>query len=125
MEKMSKREFLEAIVGLSAEGKINAELGDFAGEEIKKMDETLAKRREKVSEKDKENAALRQKIWKDILKVDEAVTATVVGEMMEISTQKASAQLRKMVDEGLATQVDVKIPKKGIQKGYKKIEAEA
>lgn len=124
MEKMSKREFLEAIVGLSAEGKINAELGDFAGEEIKKMDETLAKRREKVSEKDKENAALRQKIWKDILKVDEAVTATVVGEMMEISTQKASAQLRKMVDEGLAAQVDVKIPKKGTQKGYKKIEAE-
>ncbi len=118
---MTKREFLEAIVGLSVEGKIDNDLGAFANEEIQKMDDALAKRRAKAIEKDQENAALRQKIWEDILKEDEAITATVVGEMTEISTQKASAQLRKLVDEGRAVQTEVKIPKKGAQKAYTKI----
>ena len=121
MEKMTKREFLEAIVGLGAEGKIESELGAFAEEEIVKMDEALAKRREKTSAKAAENAPLMDKIYEDILKEDEVVTATVVGELMEVSTQKASALLRKMVDEGRATAEDVKIPKKGTQKGYKKV----
>ena len=121
MEKMTKREFLEAIVGLSTEGKIESELGAFAEEEIVKMDEALAKRREKASAKAAENAPLMDKIYEDILKEDEPVTATVVGELMEVSPQKASALLRKMVDEGRATVEDVKIPKKGTQKGYKKV----
>lgn len=122
MEKMTKREFLEAIVGLGAEGKIESELGAFAEEEIVKMDEALAKRREKTSAKAAENAPLMDKIYEDILKEDEPITATTVGELMEISTQKASALLRKMVDEGRATSEDVKIPKKGTQKGYSKIQ---
>lgn len=121
MEKMTKREFLTAIVGLGAEGKISSELGDFAEEEIAKLDEALAKRREKVSAKAAENAPLMDKIYEDILKEDEVVTATVVGELMEVSTQKASALLRKLVDEKRAIVEDVKIPKKGTQKGYKKV----
>lgn len=121
MEKMTKREFLTAIVELGIEGTISSELGDFAEEEIAKLDEALAKRRAKVSAKAAENAPLMDKIYEDILKEDEVVTATVVGELMEVSTQKASALLRKMVDEGRATAEDVKIPKKGTQKGYKKV----
>ena len=121
MEKMTKREFLTAIVELGTEGTISSELGDFAEEEIAKLDEALAKRRAKVSAKAAENAPLMDKIYEDILKEDEVVTATVVGELMEVSTQKASALLRKMVDEGRATAEDVKIPKKGTQKGYKKV----
>lgn len=121
MEKMTKREFLTAIVELGVEGTISSELGDFAEEEIAKLDEALAKRRAKTSAKAAENAPLMDKIYEDILKEDEVVTATVVGELMEISTQKASALLRKMVDEGRATAEDVKIPKKGTQKGYKKV----
>ena len=121
MEKMTKREFLTAIVELGTEGTISSELGDFAEEEIAKLDATLAKRREKVSAKAAENAPLMDKIYEDILKEDEVVTATVVGELMEVSTQKASALLRKLVDEERATAEDVKIPKKGTQKGYKKV----
>ena len=121
MEKMTKREFLTAIVELGVEGTISSELGDFAEEEIAKLDEALAKRREKVSAKAAENAPLMDKIYEDILKEDEVVTATVVGELMEVSTQKASALLRKLVDEKRATAEDVKIPKKGTQKGYKKV----
>ena len=121
MEKMTKREFLTAIVELGVEGTISSELGDFAEEEIAKLDAALAKRKEKVSAKAAENAPLMDKIYEDILKEDEVVTATIVGELMEISTQKASALLRKMVDEKRATVEDVKIPKKGTQKGYKKV----
>ena len=121
MEKMTKREFLTAIVELGVEGTISSELGDFAEEEIAKLDEALAKRREKASAKAAENAPLMDKIYEDILKEDEVVTATVVGELMEVSTQKASALLRKLVDEKRATAEDVKIPKKGTQKGYKKV----
>ncbi len=121
MEKMTKREFLTAIVELGTEGTISSELGDFAEEEIAKLDAALAKRKEKVSAKAAENAPLMDKIYEDILKEDEVVTATVVGELMEVSTQKASALLRKMVEDGRATAEDVKIPKKGTQKGYKKV----
>ena len=121
MEKMTKREFLTAIVELGVEGTISSELGDFAEEEIAKLDAALAKRKEKVSAKAAENAPLMDKIYEDILKEDEVVTATIVGELMEISTQKASALLRKLVDEKRATAEDVKIPKKGTQKGYKKV----
>ena len=119
---MTKREFLTAIVELGAEGTISSELGDFAEEEIAKLDAALAKRKEKVSAKAAENAPLMDKIYEDILKEDEVVTATVVGELMEVSTQKASALLRKMVEAGRATAEDVKIPKKGAQKGYLKIQ---
>ena len=121
MEKMTKREFLTAIVELGTEGTISSELGDFAEEEIAKLDAALAKRKEKVSAKAAENAPLMDKIYEDILKEDEVVTATVVGELMEVSTQKASALLRKLVDEKRAIAEDVKIPKKGTQKGYKKV----
>ena len=121
MEKMTKREFLTAIVELGTEGTISSELGDFAEEEIAKLDAALAKRKEKVSAKAAENAPLMDKIYEDILKEDEVVTATVVGELMEVSTQKASALLRKLVDEKRAIVEDVKIPKKGTQKGYKKV----
>ena len=121
MEKMTKREFLTAIVELGTEGTISSELGDFAEEEIAKLDAALAKRKEKVSAKAAENAPLMDKIYEDILKEDEVVTATVVGELMEVSTQKASALLRKLVDEKRAIVEDGKIPKKGTQKGYKKV----
>lgn len=122
MEKMTKREFMEAIVKFAEEGTVGAEYGDFAKEEIEKLDATLARRREKVSAKQAENAPLMDKIYEML--TDEPMTATVVGEMLEVSTQKASALLRKMVEEGRAAKTDVKIPKKGTQKGYTRVEEE-
>lgn len=118
MEKMTKREFLTAIV----EGEINDELKAFAQEEIEKLDAALAKRKSKVDEKAKENLVLINKIYDSILEEEVPYTATMVGETMEISTQKASSLLRKMVDMGMVNKIDVKIPKKGSQKGYLKIE---
>lgn len=119
MEKMTKREFMEAIVKFANEGAVGEEYGAFAKEEIEKLDAALEKRREKVSAKQAENAPLMDKIYEML--GDEPMTATVVGEMLEVSTQKASALLRKMVDEGRVAKTDVKIPKKGVQKGYTRV----
>lgn len=123
MEKMTKREFMEAVIKemeyFDPMEERQVKIRDFAIEEIIKLDKALTKRREKMSEKTKENELLIDKIYDEILKEDEAVTATIVGEYMEISKQKASVLLRKLVEQKRATVEDVKINKR-MQKGYKK-----
>lgn len=113
---MTKREFMTAVLN----GEINDEVKLFAEEQIRKIDEANERNKEKRDAKRAENLPLMDKIYNDILG-DEPVTATVVGEYMELSTQKASALLRALVEEGRAEKTEVKIPKKGTQKGYKKI----
>lgn len=122
---MTKKEFMEKVIAMIEKTEIVDEeaMVEFAHNEIEKIDRANERKKSKMTEKAKENIQLMDKIYEDILKVDEPTTATTVGEYMEISTQKASSLLRKMVDEGRATVEDVKIPKKGIQKGYKRKEA--
>ena len=109
---MTKREFMEAI----AAGTIGEETMQFAVDELKKMDEAAEKRKEKAAEKKAELEPIMDKIYNDILS-DEPVTATVIGERLEISTQKASAIMRKMVEAGRVNKTDVKIQKR-VVKGY-------
>ena len=120
---MTKREFFVK----AAAGEMNEEMMTFAAEQLVKMDETLEKRKGKVSEKEQAkrdaNEALARRIAAEILGA-EAKTATDVAaeltEMLgeEIKVQKASSLCRKAVELGLAAQTDVKIPKKGSQKAY-------
>lgn len=109
---MTKREFYEAI----AKGEMTAEIQELAVGFIAKMDETNDKRKTKMTAKQVENGELKDKIVATLNEVP--VTATQVGEAFEISTQKASALLRQLKDAGLANQVEVRIAKKGAQKGY-------
>ena len=89
-----------------------------AEEYIAKMDEANEKRKNTLSKKQEENEAIKVEI---LTHLDaEAKTATTIGELMGISTQKASALLRQLVNDGKATATEVKIPKKGTQKGYVK-----
>ena len=120
---MTKREFYVAV----SEGKMTEELMAYAAEAITKLDEGLAKRKGKVSEKEQvkrdANVALAQRVAAEILGA-EAMTATDVAakltEMLgeEVKVQKASFLCRKAVELELATVTDVKIPKKGAQKAY-------
>jgi hypothetical protein len=110
---MTKREFMEAIVN----GTMTEEIQAMAAAEIEKMDAANAKRRERVSKKAQENAPLIEKIVAEIL-TDEPQTATVIGEKLGVSTQKASALCRQAVRDGQADVTDVKIKGKGMQKGY-------
>ena len=126
---MTNREFYTAI----AENEtLSTEIRDHATELIAKLDATAEKRKGKVSKADQEkrnaNAALAAKVANEILTA-EAKTATdvaaILTEMLdeEVKVQKASYLCRLAVDLGLATQTEVKIPKKGTQKAYTAVEA--
>lgn len=113
MDKMTKREFYTAIMN----GEIDERVKLFASEELEKMDAANEKRRNTLSKKAQENLPLLQKITDEIL-TDEPKTATDVAAVLEVSVQKASGLLRRLVEEGKAVKVDVKIKGKGTQKGY-------
>ena len=109
---MTKREFYAAIVN----GTVSEDIVSFAAQEIAKMDAANDKRRNTVTKKQLENEGVKTEILAHL--GTEAKTATVVGEEMEISTQKASALLRQLVNEGKATATEVTVKGKGKQKGY-------
>jgi len=111
---MTKREFLEAIVDAET---LEVELRKFAAEELEKMDKALEKRKAKQSAKALANAPLIEQIKENLLS-DEPLLASVAGEYLGVSVQKASALLREMVADGIADVKDVKVLGKGIQKGY-------
>ena len=121
---MTKIELIKAIT----EGAVvTAEMAEKAAEIIAADEAAKAKRKGKVSAKDKAkrdaNAALATHIAKDILS-DEAKTATDVAAVLtaetgeEVKVQKASYLCRLAVLMELAAETDVKIPKKGSQKAY-------
>lgn len=118
-EKMTKRDFLKAVMN----GEINDEIKAFAEEEIEKLDTANAKRREKTSKKREENKPLLDQIYNEVLG-EEPKTASEVAEVIETSVQKASSLLRTLVDEGKAEAQEIKVPKKGKCKGYTKVENE-
>ena len=121
---MTNREFYTTI---AANETLTEEVRNHATEQIAKLDATAEKRKGKVSAKEQakrdENAALAAKVAAEILGT-EAKTATDVAaaltEMLgeEVKVQKASYLCREAVKMGLATQTEVKIPKKGTQKAY-------
>lgn len=119
MDKMTKREFYTAIM----KGEIDEQVKLFATEELEKMDAVNEKRRNTLSKKAQENQPLLQQITDEIL-TEEPKTATDVAAILEVSVQKASGLLRRLVEDGKAAKVDVKIKGKGTQKGYTKVEAE-
>lgn len=105
---MTKREFLNAVIALNDETT-----SAFAVEELAKLDARNAKRAERPSKRAEANAPIIEAI-KGVL-TSEPQTASAIAEKVEISVQKASALLRQI--EGL-TVVELKVPKKGKQKGY-------
>lgn len=117
---MTNREFLIAV---SACETCSDEVREHAKAAIAKMDATNEARKNKPSKKSEENAPIMEQIANEIL-TSEAQTASVIAEAAGISVQKASALLRALVAENKATVTEVKVPKKGTQKAYAKIDAE-
>lgn len=118
---MTNREFYEAI----ANGTINAEVQAHAADAIAKLDATNAKRREKSAEKANANQALVDMLVGFL--GDEPKTATDILGMFEgterpdgkaFNVQFVTSLARAAVEQGKAVSADVKVPKKGTQKGY-------
>ena len=113
---MTQREFFTAIVNACDIEPTEAqweELKAFATESIAKLDARNAKRANTLSKTQKENAPLIEKIA--TLLTSEPKLASELAKEMEISTQKASALVKKV--EGVSV-CDVKVKGKGTQKGY-------
>ena len=121
---MTKIELMKAIV----EGAVvTAEMAEKAAEIIAADTAAKEKRKGKVSAKDLEKRAANEEMARHIaadILTAEAKTATDVAEILtaetgeEVKVQRASYLCRLAVDLGLATQTEVKIPKKGTQKAY-------
>lgn len=137
---MTKREFLQAVIVMAKleresdiiipREEILDKLGniymkditmddliDFAKEEIEKLDKRNASRSSKPTKTQIENETIKKDIL-EVLSTGERMVASAIAERLEISTQKASALCRQLVESEKLRVEDVKIPKKGKQKAY-------
>ena len=111
---MTQREFYTMVIENQMDGtEISDEMVAFAKDAIAKLDERNAKRASKESAKQIANKPIIEAISRVL--TDEPMLASKIAELCEISTQKASALVKKV--EGVQS-VDVKVKGKGTQKGY-------
>ena len=113
---MTNREFYTFV----ANGTINEDVIAHASAAIEKLDNALETRKNKTSPKEAEKAAADAAIRETIFSVItneiqlEADIATKAG----VTPAKARAELRKLVAANLVVKTDVKVPKRGVVKGY-------
>lgn len=122
---MTKREFLQAVIAIaemetSADVKANGftmtEMAEHASKEIEALDRRNATRVSKPTKAQEANEEVKRQILEVL--TSEPKVASAIGEMVGISTQKASALCRQLVESGKVQVQEVKIPKKGKQKAY-------
>ena len=120
---MTKREFLnEVIAVIDGTSEVDVlELKEFAKAEIVKLDERNANRSAKPTKAQIENKTIKEKIL-EVLSTEERMVASAIAEKVEISTQKASALCRQLVESNKLKVEEVKIPRKGKQKAYSILE---
>lgn len=104
---MTNREFLTAFT----EGKNTEEMQAYAVEQLKKLDDRNAKRNSKPTKTQLAN----EEIKKDVLAVlaEKPMTAAEIGAVVGISTNKASALAKQLVEDKQVTRTEIKVPKKG------------
>lgn len=113
---MTKREFLNE---LSTAEVVTEELRNYAVEELEKMDEQNAKRKEAASKTKIENEQVAAFIFESM--DEDPMTATDIAEKFGLkSPQKATAIMRILVAEGKVEKVPVKRDRKKYV-GYAKI----
>lgn len=124
---MTNREFLHNVIAYACDGEdvinnVSAnELISFAQDLLEKLDARNAKRAATPSKTAVANAPLKQAIVKLIS--EKNMTAPEVGVALEVSTQKASALLRQLCEDGVLTSEEIKVPKKGKMKSYLLVES--
>ena len=120
---MTKREFLnEVIAVIDGTSEVDVlKLKEFAKAEIVKLDERNANRSAKPTKAQIENKSIKEKIL-EVLSTEERMVASAIAEKVEISTQKASALCRQLVESNKLKVEEVKIPRKGKQKAYSILE---
>lgn len=111
---MTNREFYNAIVTAN----LSDEMTEKAQALLAQIDARNEKRASTPSKTAIANAPLKNAIVALFTDEVKTLTAPEVGAHLEVSTQKASALLRQMVEGGVLTAEEVKVPKKGKVKAY-------
>lgn len=117
---MTNREFYTAIIG---NPNVADDLKTFAQAEIDKLDARNDKRKNTQTKAQKENEGIMTAIV-DTITANGAMVASEIGTALNISTQKASALCKLLVDGGKLTVADVKVKNKGTVKQYSAVKVE-
>lgn len=113
---MTEREFLNSVIS----NNITEDTIKHAEDGIAKLNAKNAKRASTPSKTAIANEPIKAKIV-EYLGQNGSATASDLSSALEISTQKASALARQLVESGTLTVTEVKVPKKGTQKSYAKV----
>ena len=116
---MTNREFYKAVIGAN----VSEELKEFAQGEIDKLDAKNEKRKNTQTKAQKENETIKVAIV-DFIKENGASVASVIANGCGISTKKASALCKLLVEEKAITVADIKVKNKGTLKQYALAETE-
>ena len=118
---MTTRDFYTTIINADLTAILEDEMAksikEHAEAGLRKLDETNEKRRNAPSKKELENLPLMKQVVNEVLSF-EPMTASDIGAALGISHNKATPIAKMAVDRGLAGVKDIKVPKKGMQKGY-------
>ena len=118
---MTNRDFYNAIINADLTTVFEDEMAESVKEHAKaalgKLDATNEKRRNSTSKKEEENLPIMEQIVNEVLSF-EPMTASDIGAALGISHNKATPIVKMAVARGLAGVKDIKVPKKGMQKGY-------
>ena len=116
MEKtMTMREFFNAVAKCEA---IAQDVRDKAITELGKLDTKNASRSSKPSKTQIENAPIKEAIVKVLRESAEGMLSSEIAVAIGVSTSKASPLASQLVNEGILTVEDVKIPKVGVRKRF-------
>lgn len=132
--KVSKRDYLTAIIGAMHTGEIKYDPNDvitFCEHEIELLDKKTAKAKERAAAKRAEGDELTEQIY-NVLYDDEFMTIPEIVKALgdeDVSAQKASYRLRTLVAENRAEKTEVSVPgadggKASKKVAYRKIVAE-
>ena len=109
---MTNREFYNAILNAD----VAQDIKDFAQGEIAKLDARNDKRKNTQTKAQKENEGIMTSILDHLTKGADVASGIAVA--LGISTQKASALCKLLVNEGKVAVADVKVKNKGTVKQY-------
>ena len=118
---MKEREYLNAI--LAIEG-ISEALTNETNARLAKLDEKNEKRKNTQTKVQKENEGVKTAILANLADGNGKAVASALGTALGISTQKASALCKLLVDEGKLTVAEIKVKGGGKVKEYTLVEVE-
>lgn len=125
-EKISKRDYLTAIIEAMKTGEIKYNPDDviaFCEHEIELLDKKTAKAKERAAAKRAEGDELTEQIY-DVLSSDEFMTIPEIVKALgdeDVSAQRASYRLRILVSENRAEKTELSVPGADGGKSSKKV----